>query len=150
MIISQFLLNGRAQAKIYGNTEQGIDGRDDAGSGLIGSLILDQVGSFFVERYSGNASTLVLQLSQNQVGGSDIGESIGGIIAHFKYDAGIEIKRPLSIGHGLIVNRGEDSQISVAPGSAVGTGGNQGRVGDTDAQRGCGAHPSRGWRHEKI
>ena len=48
---------------------------------------------------------LVLQLPQNQVGGGDIGGSIGSIIAHFKYDARIEIKRRLSIDCGLIVNR---------------------------------------------
>src|SRR5258708_38065834 len=93
---------------------------------------------------------LVLELLQNQAGGSDIGGSIRGIIAHFKYDAGIEIKRCLPIGHGLIVNRGEDGQISVAAGSTVGTGGNQRRVGDADAQSGRCAHSPRGRRHEEI
>src|ERR1700694_1273226 len=125
MITSKFLLHRRAQAKIHGNPEQGIDGGDDPGGGLVSGLILDEVARFFVERYSGNTPALVLQLSQNQGGGGDIGGSIGGITAHFKYDAGIEFKRGLSIGHGLIVNRGEDGEISVAAASTVGTGGNQ-------------------------
>ena len=48
------------------------------------------------------------------------------------------------------MNRGEDGEISVAAGSAVRTSGNEGRVGDTDAQCGRRAHSSRGRRCEEI
>lgn len=74
-------MHRRVDAKVYGIGEQGVDGGDDAGSGLISGLILDEVGRFFVERYTGNAPALVLQLLQDQVGGVDIGGGIGSSIA---------------------------------------------------------------------
>jgi len=49
MFTSQVLLHRRAEAKVYGIGEQGIDGGDNAGSGLISGLKLDEVGRFFVE-----------------------------------------------------------------------------------------------------
>src|SRR5258708_30222165 len=56
----------------------------------------------------------------------------------------------MASGRGWVVKRGEEGEIHVAAGSTVGTGGKQGRVGDTDAQCGRCAHPSRGRRHEEI
>src|SRR5208282_2062267 len=116
------LLLCRVHAQVHGIQQQEVDGRNDFGRGLIGRLILNEVGRFFVERYARDAPVLVLQLLQNQVGGIGIGRSIRRIASDLRDQVGIGIDRCLPVGQGVIGNRGEIGQIPVATGGTVGTG----------------------------
>jgi hypothetical protein len=109
--------------EVHDGVEQRVDGRDDARSGLICTLIANKIRSLFVERDARDGGALIFELSKDELRSVEIGGGIAGVASNLKDQPGVEVEWLLPAGDCLIMDSGDRGEIAIAAGGAIGARG---------------------------
>src|SRR2546423_493330 len=111
--------------EVHDGIKQRVDGRDDARSGLICTLIANKVRGLFVERDARDGGALIFELSKDELRSVEIGGGIAGVASNLKDQPGVKIQWLLPVGGCLIVDRGGHGEIALSSGGGIGARGQE-------------------------